>query len=86
MDYRNHTQDHSVDIQKLTQDQKDLIAIVILIFGIFGVFCFVFVFLFYLDRSSRNVKIIYDHSEPEDMLLDPKERIMVQNLRACGLF
>ena len=39
MDYRNLTQDHSVDIQKLTQDQKDLIAIVILIFGIFAVFC-----------------------------------------------
>ena len=82
MNYTNHTQDHRVDIQKLTQDQNNFIEIVIVTFYL------VLTFFFYLAHTSRNKKIEtnFDHSEPEDIFLDPKERIMVQNLRASGLF
>ena len=52
MNYTNHTQDHSVDIQKLTQEQKDLMAIVIVIVAS----CWLG-FFFYLARSSRAKKI-----------------------------
>ena len=76
MDHRNHIQDHSVDIQKLPQNQESLL----LMLSFLIVIAFV---IFFVKCVASDIKV--DFSDPEDILLDPKERIVVQNLRGCGL-
>ena len=76
MDHRNHIQDHSVDIQKLPQNQESLLIV------LYFVLVIAFV-IFFVKCVASDKKL--DFSDPEDILLDPKEIIVVQNLPGCGL-
>lgn len=77
MDHTNYTQDHSVDFQKLPQNQEFLLW-----FEIYSMIV-ILVVIFLVKCAASDKKV--DFSDPEDILLDPKERAIEQNLRSAGM-